>query len=139
MSYDAEMLRDVMAYNVGKSVNFFPQIGWTNAELNNLPNFAKIQYAWFGTHVNAIAKAIVGSPGDFEANYAGYQKVFRDNDWDLGMYEYQLKWKESSTTRSRSTGSSGPHRVRTHQGRGPSPCPSLSLGSLLPSPGREMP
>lgn len=94
MAYDQTMLNDVMAYYVARNVNFFPQIGWTNAELNNLPNFAKIQYAWFGTHVNAIAKAIVGTPAEFEANYAAYQKVFRDNDWDLGMSEYQLKWKE---------------------------------------------
>jgi hypothetical protein len=37
---------------------------------------------------------VVGSTADFEANYAGYMKVFRDNDWDLGMTEYNLKWKE---------------------------------------------
>ncbi len=94
MDYDGEMQRAVMSSYVAKSVNFFPQVGWTNADLNNQPDFAKIQYMWFGTHGPAIAKAITGQPADFEANYAAYQKVFRDNDWDLGMQEYQLKWKE---------------------------------------------
>ncbi len=94
MNYDQEMLSAYMAWYVSKYVNFFPQKGWTNADLNNQPDFAKIQYMWFGTHGPAIAKAITGSPDDFEANYAAYQKVFRDNDWDLGMQQYQLKWKE---------------------------------------------
>jgi hypothetical protein len=94
MNYDAIMNQAVMASYVAKSVNFFPQKGWTNADLNNQPDFAKIQYMWFGTHGPAIAKAIVGTTADFESNYAAYQKVFRDNDWDLGMQEYQLKWKE---------------------------------------------
>jgi len=92
--YDNAMLNAVMAYYVGKSVNFFPQIGWTNADVNNQPDFAKIQYMWFGTHGPAIAKAITDGTENFEANYVAYQKVFRDNDWDLGMQEYQLKWKE---------------------------------------------
>jgi len=95
MDYDAEMNSAIGAYYAQKlNKNYFPQIGWTNADLNNQPNFAKIQYMWFGTHGPAIAKAITGAPADFEANYAAYQKVFRDNDWDLGMQEYQLKWKE---------------------------------------------
>ena len=94
MAYDDEMLRDVMAYNVGKSVNFFPQVGWTNAELDSLPAFGPIQYGWFGTHGNAISKSIVGSTGDFEDNYKAYMKLFRDNDYDAGMTEYNLKWKE---------------------------------------------
>ncbi len=43
--------------------------------------------------IPAIAKMIVGQASDFEANYAAYQKVFRDNDWAKGMEEVQLAWK----------------------------------------------
>jgi len=93
MSYDTEMNSALYAYYIGKYVNFFPQKGWTNADLNNQPDFAKIQYMWFGTHGPAIAKAITGPTADFDANYAAYQKVFHDNDWDLGMQEYQIAWK----------------------------------------------
>jgi len=75
-------------------LNLIPQVGWSDSDLNNLPNFSKIRYMWFGSHDPAIAKMVVGSPADFESNYAAYQKVFRDNDWDLGMTEYNLKWKE---------------------------------------------
>jgi hypothetical protein len=76
-----------------KTVNVFPQVGWTNNDLAGGPNFSKIQYMWFGTHEPAIAKMIVGSPDSFEKNYAAYQKVFRDNDWPAGMEEAQLAWK----------------------------------------------
>jgi hypothetical protein len=94
MNYDFEMKDAMRAYYTSRQVNFFPQVGWANSDLNSLPNFAKIQYLWFGSHADAIAKTIVGQQADFEQNYAAYQKIFRDNDWDLGMQEYQIKWKE---------------------------------------------
>lgn len=94
MDYDGEMLAAVASAYAQKNINFFPQIGWTNSELNNLPNFSKIQYAWFGTHGPAIAKAITDTPANFEANYAAYQKVFDDNGYTEAMAEYQAKWTE---------------------------------------------
>ena len=94
MDYDTVIKTAVSAYHGQRLVNLFPQVGWTNAELNNLPNFSKIQYMWFGTHGPTIAKAITDAPGNFEQNYAAYMKVFDDNDWDAGMAECQEKWTE---------------------------------------------
>ena len=82
----------VAQYEYQRQVNVFPQIGWTRKDLEG-PEFSRIQYLWFGTHNAAIAKMIVGTASQFEPNYAAYQKVFRDNDWDKGMEEAQLAWK----------------------------------------------
>jgi hypothetical protein len=92
--YDTQMFMAWLGYHLERLVNFFPQRGWSTNELNSLPEFSRIQYMWFGTHGPAIAQAIRGPAKDFEANYAAYQKVFQDNDFDKGMQEYQLKWKE---------------------------------------------
>jgi len=93
--YDTEMTNAYASYwTVKLGVNYIPQVGWSDSDLNNLPNFGKIRYMWFGSHDPVIAKMIVSAPESFEDNYKAYQKVFRDNDWDLGMQEYQLKWKE---------------------------------------------
>jgi hypothetical protein len=93
--YDTEMRNAWAAWWTNKlGLNLIPQVGWSDSDLNNLPNFGKIRYMWFGSHDPSIAKMVVGSAADFESNYAGYMKVFRDNDWDLGMTEYNLKWKE---------------------------------------------
>ena len=94
VDYDAQMMQAWAAFHGQRLINYFPQIGWTDAELNNQPEFARIQYMWFGTHGPAIAKAITDSPENFDANYAAYQKVFDDNDWDAGMEQYQEKWTE---------------------------------------------
>jgi hypothetical protein len=96
MDYDGEMLSVWSGYQMEKLINYFPMRGWSDADLVYLPEFQRIQYmffweAGFGTR---IAEAIRGSTKGFESNYAAYQKVFRDNDYDKGIQEYQVKWKE---------------------------------------------
>jgi len=91
-NYDAIMGTAVMQYEYARQVTLIPQVGWSRKDIEG-PEFARIQYMWFGTHVNAVAKLIVGSTGEFEANYAAYQKVFRDNDWAKGMEEVSIAWK----------------------------------------------
>ncbi len=90
--YDHIMANATSVYYFQKEINYFPQVGWSGADLAG-PEYSRIQYMWFGSHGPAIAKMIVGSTGDFESNYAAYQKVFRDNDWAKGMEEVQLAWK----------------------------------------------
>jgi hypothetical protein len=94
MDYDAVIAKAVGQYQGAKQIKPYPQIGWSFAELNATEGFADIQYMWFGTHGPAIAKAITDPPANFEANYAAYQKVFTDNNWDQGMANYQAKWTE---------------------------------------------
>jgi hypothetical protein len=90
--YDAIMGQAVGQYYFQKEINYFPQVGWSGSDLAG-PEYSRVQYMWFGSHGPAMAKMIVGSKGDFEANYAAYQKVFRDNEWYKGMEEVQLAWK----------------------------------------------
>ena len=90
--YDTIMGNAVAQYYWQKEINYFPQIGWSATDLAG-PEYSRVQYMWFGSHGPSIAKMIVGSTGDFESNYASYQKVFRDNDWGKGMEEVQLAWK----------------------------------------------
>jgi hypothetical protein len=91
-AYDQIMGVAVGQYYFQKEINYFPQVGWSGADLAG-PEYSRVQYMWFGSHGPAIAKLIVGSTDSFEANYAAYQKVFRDNDWAKGMEEVQLAWK----------------------------------------------
>jgi hypothetical protein len=94
MNYDAVTLSAVSAYQGQKLINLFPQIGWTNSELNNIKSFSKIQYLWFGIAGPFMAKAITDEPANFETNYAAYQKMFDNNGFNEGMADYQAKWTE---------------------------------------------
>jgi putative aldouronate transport system substrate-binding protein len=93
MDFDSAMLEAWTAWYHQKQVTFFPLRGWNPADLDALPQYAKIRDAWPVTHAAAAATTITGAATDFETNYAAYQALFNGSGYPAGIAEYQQKWK----------------------------------------------
>ncbi|RAP78432.1 hypothetical protein DL346_08410 [Paenibacillus montanisoli] len=78
-------------------MKYYPQQGWSFADLDPKGDFDKqdANKAYYSqTGKTKIAKLITGKPGDFEANYADYMKMYDDPLWKKEWAAMQDRYKK---------------------------------------------